>query len=299
MMLLGLTPHGYCFLWNRGLTSLHVLSDGLIAIAYFSLPSIMYLNRDRATPEVRSLVLMFAAFILTCGVGHLLSIWNIWHGDYWIEGAWKVVIAVASLTTAWELKDKIPSLMGFHRQLSETEILANTDRLTGLANRRGLEQAFEKLTQLAATSGKEGHVLILMDLDHFKLINDSYGHLVGDRLLQAIAQVLNRHTRAADIVARLGGDEFAIVLVGCSLPRAQLIAETLRQEIAQLQLEGLTPVNSADCLVTVSIGVHRLCFTAQTSFESIFNQADELLYASKKSGRDRITLGAIEAVQEA
>ena len=121
-----------------------------------------------------------------------------------------------------------------------------------------------------------------MDLDHFKLINDSYGHLVGDRLLQAIAQVLNRHTRAADIVARLGGDEFAIVLVGCSLPRAQLIAETLRQEIAQLQLEGLTPVNSADCLVTVSIGVHRLCFTAQTSFESIFNQADELLYASKK-----------------
>lgn len=298
-MILGLTPHGYCFLWNRWLTSLHVLSDGAIAIAYFSIPTVMYLHRDRITPEIRKLVLMFAAFILSCGVGHLLSVWNIWHGDYWVEGAWKVLIAAASLATAWELKDRMPHLLGFHRQLSETEVLANTDRLTGLANRRGLEQAFAKLPQFAAASAREGHVLTLVDLDHFKQVNDTYGHLVGDHLLQSVAQILTRYTRSADITARFGGDEFAIVLVGCSLPKAHIIAEAIRHEIAQIRLEDISEIAPAGPLITASIGLHRLCFPLQSQFETIFKQADDLLYASKNSGRDRVTLSSTEMVSEA
>lgn len=295
-MIFGLMPHGYCFLWNIWLTSLHAISDGAIAIAYFSIPTVMYLNRDRATEEIRPLVLMFAAFILSCGIGHIIAAWNIWHGNYWVEGTWKLVIAAISLATAWELRGKIPHIMGFHRQLSETEVLANTDRLTGLVNRRGLERAFVQLSNFSTAAPQEGHVLMLIDLDHFKQINDSYGHLVGDRLLQSVAQVLNRHTRSADIVARLGGDEFAIVLVGCSLPKGNLIAKAILSEIAQLSLDGVPPSRAHTSLITASIGLHRLCLPIETSFEAIFQQADKLLYDSKHGGRDRITVSAMDTV---
>lgn len=289
MMVLGLMPHGYCFLWNTWLTFLHTLSDSAIALAYFSIPTMMYLNRDRANAEVRPLLVMFVAFILSCGVGHVLSVWNIWHGNYWLEGSWKVVIATVSLATAWQLRRTLPTLMGFHQRLSETELLANTDRLTGLANRRGLEKAIQRLPLLKTPTPTPRDVLMLIDLDHFKSINDTYGHLVGDRLLQSVAQVLNRHTRATDVVARLGGDEFAVLLVGCSLPRGKTIAERIRQGIAQITLEGINPADDAATLVTASIGLQCFSSDQQQTFEEIFQPIDRLLYASKNAGRDRVT----------
>jgi len=294
-MMLGLMPHGYCFLWNTWLTLLHVVSDGATALAYFSIPTMIYINRDLASKEMRPLILMFVAFILSCGVGHVLSMWNIWHGDYWIEGLWKVVIAGASLATAWQLRITLPSMMGFHKQLSETELLANTDQLTGLTNRRGLEQAFQRFPMLDTTSEINNSVLMLIDLDHFKGINDTYGHMVGDRLLQAVAQVLSRHTRSTDIVARLGGDEFAVLLVGCSLPRGNTIAEAIRAEIGNITLEGIVPLGGATSLVTASIGLQCLRSNQQRSFEEIFQPIDQLLYASKQSGRDRVTFDLDDA----
>ncbi|HEY9889102.1 MAG TPA: GGDEF domain-containing protein [Candidatus Obscuribacterales bacterium] len=281
-------PHGYCFLWDAVLTALHAVSDSAIAAAYLSIPAMMYISRDRASVEIRPLLLMFAAFILSCGIGHLFSAWNIWHGNYWLEGLWKVVIAVISLATAWQLRQMIPSMMGVHRQLSETESLANTDQLTGLANRRGLEQAIHRLTRLEATPSDDQAVLMLIDLDHFKDINDTYGHIVGDRLLVAVAQVLVCHTRATDIVARLGGDEFAVILRGCSLLQGQAIAETIRIGISHVELTGMA-AESIPSLVTASIGLQHLDLTAPQSFAEMFQPVDQLLYASKQGGRDRIT----------
>jgi diguanylate cyclase (GGDEF)-like protein len=302
MILLGLMPHGYCFLWNNWLTMLHAIPDTAIALAYFSIPTIIFLNRDRASEEVRPLVLMFSAFILSCGVGHVLSVWNIWHGNYWVEGYWKVIIAVVSLATAWQLRLAVPAMMGFHQRLSETEIIANTDRLTGLANRRGLEKAVHRFPLLDASAEGNKNVLMLIDLDHFKGINDTYGHSVGDHLLQSVAQVLNRQTRSTDIVARLGGDDFAILLIGCSLPRGNAIAESIRQGIAQITLEGVSPPNGQTTLVTASIGLRSVNSAQQQSFEAIFQQVDCLLYASKHLGRDRVTFNFDEvqpSLQEA
>jgi len=286
-MFLALMPHGYCFLWNIPLTLLHALSDGAIAIAYLSIPAMMYIHRDRATSEVRLVIMMFAAFILFCGVGHMLSAWNIWHGSYWFEGTWKVGTAVISVLTAFKLWQTLPNIMGIHSKLTETELLANTDHLTGLRNRRGLEQAFKRLALMEATSGSR-NILMLVDLDNFKQVNDTCGHEVGDRLLQTVSQTLTRHTRTTDVTARIGGDEFAIILVGCSVPRSYAIAETIRQAVAQITLEGVSPLNQSDALVTASIGL--LPISPGQSFQDVFRVVDGLLYTSKQEGRNRITL---------
>lgn len=293
-MIFGLMPHGYCFLWDIGLTSLHVLADGAIAVAYFSIPTVMYLNRDRVTDEMQPLMLMFAAFILSCGIGHVIAAWNIWHGNYWVEGVWKAVIAGISLATAWHLKGEIPNFLGLHRQLTETQMLANTDPLTGLANRRGLEQALEQLLPVPLTAAQRGHVLMLIDLDHFKQVNDRYGHTTGDRLLQSVAQTLSRHTRSTDIVARLGGDEFAVLLTGCSLPKGHTIATAILQDLRTISLEDGPGSCDQPPMVTASIGLHRL-ESSHKSFLSIFQRVDKLLYTSKQAGRDRITIASSEA----
>jgi diguanylate cyclase (GGDEF)-like protein len=94
----------------------------------------------------------------------------------------------------------------------KTRELASQDPLTGIANRRGLEAALDSLTYSAEAVK---HTLILIDLDGFKAINDTYGHTTGDRLLQTVAQVLREQIRAIDLAARLGGDEFALLMVGC------------------------------------------------------------------------------------
>jgi diguanylate cyclase (GGDEF)-like protein len=109
--------------------------------------------------------------------------------------------------------------------------------------------------------------------------------------------VLNRQTRSTDIVARLGGDEFAILLIGCSLPRGNAIAESIRRGIAQIELEGIAPLEDQTTLVTASIGLRSLNSAQQQSFEATFQQVDRLLYASKRLGRDRVTLNADETEQ--
>lgn len=290
--MVALMPHGYCFLWNKWLTSFHVIGDGVISVAYLSIPAMMYLNRDRATETMRPLLLMFAAFIFSCGVGHGLSAWNVWHGDYWIEGVWKLVIASISLATAWLLKNQISDLMSIHQQLSETERLANTDRLTDLLNRRGFEQALQQLPAITARSASTEHVLILIDLDHFKGINDTYGHAVGDRLLQNTAQIITNYIRSVDFAARLGGDEFAVLLVGCSLARGRHIANRIRSKIAELTLEATSGEPQQTSLVTASIGLQLLKGNAPFSYDELFQQADVLLYKSKRRGRNQVTTSA-------
>jgi len=289
---LGLMPHGTCFFWNVPLTALHAVSDSLIAIAYLSIPVTLYTHRERATPKVRPIVLLFTLFIFSCGVGHLLAAWNIWHSAYWLEGFEKVFTASISICTALYLYQQIPELLDTQKTLEKTQEaleetveLSLTDPLTGLLNRRGFDQAI-RTAMFQRKNEQLWHTLLLLDLDHFKAINDTSGHEVGDRILSQVAQGLQKHTRLLDITARLGGDEFAVFLPGCHQAQAQIIAETLRQAIFELNQQN---PDLAQAGVTLSVSIGLVASNQPHEAQDLSSRADKALYHSKRNGKNRIS----------
>jgi len=287
-----LMPHGSCFFWDPWLTALHVGADAAVALAYVSIPLLLFLYRDRAAATARPLLLLFAAFILSCGLGHGFRIWNIWHAHYWLEGSWTMVTAMISLYTAWELKQVIPSLLSAQKDLADTRQLLEKDELTGVANRRGLETAFKRL-MLQSPESASPHALLLLDLDDFKQVNDTYGHGVGDLLLRLVAGQLCDRTRALDTVVRLGGDEFAILLAGCSLTGANLIAQDIRQAITTIRLPTQGQEPSPRFQVTASIGIASIQPTM--ALGQCYDQADQALYQAKRRGKNQIAVFSDEA----
>ncbi len=170
-----------------------------------------------------------------------------------------------------------------YRLLKENEArihaLMLTDPLTGIANRRALDERLQAELQRCHRYGRP-LAGILLDVDHFKAINDRYGHLVGDRVLQALADLLVSSVRELDFVARYGGEEFVILLPETDLDGATRFAERLRQAIAGLR------VAEGPAVITASFGV-TACAEADTADEFL-GRADQALYAAKHSGRDRV-----------
>ncbi|GAB4356909.1 MAG: hypothetical protein Fur0042_26270 [Cyanophyceae cyanobacterium] len=271
------------------MTALHVGGDLLTMAAYFSIPTLILIHRNDVSAGLQPVLKCFAAFILSCGVGHGLSAWNIWHSDYWVEGVWKWVTGLVSFYTAWMLSIHGPQFLRMPRVLQEARSLALLDTLTGLCNRAGLLRAVDRALAAMRETVGEGRSrrtssLILLDLDGFKRVNDTYGHGAGDRLLMAVATVLKQTIRARDVAGRLGGDEFAILLEACSLADAIAIAETIRQQIAALQLaetQGKTVP-----LVTSSIGLAEL--DPRLSVDANYELIDRILYDAKRQGKNQV-----------
>ena len=168
---------------------------------------------------------------------------------------------------------------------------ANHDVLTGLYNRRGLLAALSGLLQDEAAR-QQPNVLVVMDLDHFKQVNDTGGHQCGDLLLQDIAAILLRHVRSTDVVARLGGDEFAILLLNCPVEIAECHLQKILQDIDAHVLK----YDGQAFRVTASIGFS-LINAADVRPQTIISRADAACYAAKRQGRNCITsLGDIAAV---
>ncbi|WP_052050937.1 GGDEF domain-containing protein [Leptolyngbya sp. KIOST-1] len=288
--MIGLMPHGSCFLWDPWLTSLHAISDGAVVLAYFSIPFLLLLNRQYIDAQIRPVMMLFAAFIFSCGIGHALRVWNIWHADYWAEGAWTLATATVSLYTAWRLTELVPQLLNTHRDLVITRAVAEQDPLTGIANRRGLEAA---LHALPPQPKPMNHSLILVDLDGFKDINDTYGHGVGDQLLRLVAEVLHSQIRTIDVAARIGGDEFALLMVGCPPEEALDKVETIRQQIQQIQLPDLLPA-PAHPLISASFGISS--FDPSQGLTYSYHQADTALYSAKHSGKNQVKIAPPEGL---
>ncbi|MCP4410616.1 MAG: EAL domain-containing protein [Gammaproteobacteria bacterium] len=162
--------------------------------------------------------------------------------------------------------------------------LANHDPLTQLANRRSFEKS---LKQAVENVKKEGdvHALCYIDLDHFKIINDTCGHLEGDRLLAQVTSRLKDHVRKSDLLARLGGDEFTLLLNNCPLPKATEIAELIRKDIKNLKLHCDDKVFS----ISTSIGIAAIDNNV-ISADEVLQAADNACYAAKEQGRNRIHL---------
>jgi diguanylate cyclase (GGDEF)-like protein len=165
------------------------------------------------------------------------------------------------------------------RLMNERERLATVDGLTGVSNRRQFDHVLSSEVSRAERSG-EPLALVIFDLDHFKQINDSRGHLGGDEVLKAFAQVLAKAVREMDVVARYGGEEFALVLPRCDDRGAVQVVERVNRGLRVAEgLEG----------VTVSAGVASLPANARNGIELIA-AADEALFESKRAGRDRWTV---------
>ena len=161
------------------------------------------------------------------------------------------------------------------RMIRELRELSVTDELTGIANRRSM---MRKLEEEVWRSDRTGHsfALLMLDLDHFKEVNDRHGHQKGDQVLRRCAAVLQQNVRRTDLLARYGGEEFCVLLPETSLGGARRAAEKVRQAVVDLP----PPVP------TVSVGV--ACWQARSSFEDMLRQADEALYKAKAAGRNRV-----------
>jgi diguanylate cyclase (GGDEF)-like protein len=169
-----------------------------------------------------------------------------------------------------------------NERMEELKRQASLDSLTGLKNRRRFE---EELRAAMARGRRERTTgaLLMLDLDHFKGVNDSHGHLAGDHLIEEIAGVLRRRTRESDVLARLGGDEFAVVLPRCTAAEARVAADAIANAIRDYQ-----PVHEELEPVTASVGVAMFGEDPRTSFESIVSEADTAMYAAKDGGRDGV-----------
>lgn len=164
--------------------------------------------------------------------------------------------------------------------LQQVQKMAETDGLTGVANRRMFEETLAREFSRSERSG-DPLTLVMFDVDHFKKLNDTYGHQVGDEVLKGVARALGGRSRDFDTVARYGGEEFAVILPGCSSKEALAVAERLRSGISEAGDEVAGPI-------TASAGVATFPSHAGDVTELI-RAADEALYESKRTGRDRVT----------
>jgi diguanylate cyclase len=159
---------------------------------------------------------------------------------------------------------------------------SNTDPLTGLANRRSLE-AFLRTGQITAMEAGTPLSILMIDIDHFKKFNDSYGHQVGDQVLRLVARVLKESVRECDLAARYGGEEMIAVLPGAPLDSCNDVAERIRRRIGEARLTRRTTGEELTS-ITVSIGVAQ--FRMAESADGMIERCDRALYQAKRSGRN-------------
>jgi diguanylate cyclase (GGDEF)-like protein len=195
-------------------------------------------------------------------------------------------ILLEALMMAFILSYRIKSLEKIKAQQTELNRLVDTDPMTGLYNRRYFDRKSEELIAAMASNQQE-LTLLIADLDHFKNINDTYGHDVGDKVIIAFANILTSEQGLADIACRYGGEEF-VLLLNCNLLDAKQIAERIRQK-AQETYITIDEVQTVQ--FTVSIGVHSVAH-ASTTVKETLTIADKALYKAKSNGRNCVEVAA-------
>jgi diguanylate cyclase len=170
---------------------------------------------------------------------------------------------------------------GFREHMEEQRQKALTDPLTGLPNRAGWTERLE--LEMARFQRYGGELLMaVMDIDHFKRINDNYGHLAGDKVLKIVASELSSRLRKTDFIARFGGEEFVLLIPSTPVDGGRQMVETLRAAVAAC------PFHFKNEPVTITLSAGLTAFAAGESADKVFERADQALYSAKRGGRDRI-----------
>jgi diguanylate cyclase (GGDEF)-like protein/hemerythrin-like metal-binding protein/PAS domain S-box-containing protein len=208
------------------------------------------------------------------------------------DGSWRWILCRAMVIRGEDFKPL--RIIGTHADITEQKrvqdelrSLATVDALTELSNRRHFLDRLEQAWSLHRRQPEQPVAVLMVDIDHFKRVNDSHGHAVGDAALRHFASLLRGHLRKADAAGRLGGEEFAVALLGASLQAAEAFAERLRASVAATPLE----VDGRVVRLTVSVGVAEMG-RGDDGAQAALVRADEALYRAKQEGRDRVEVAA-------
>ena len=255
--------------WPLGLVCLLAYTDDIE-------PGVKHALRGWRQANIGDAIISFAAVLMIVGIPlalyHQLVQQDMGQAQSIAFGAHStayVLVAVGFLASV---------LIEYQQYLSH---LATEDPLTRLLNRRGMEDAL-RVTLAHAARHQQPISALLVDIDRFKQVNDSFGHEVGDQVIRQVAEFLERLSRASDVVARTGGEEYLLILPETGLDAARVLAERIRSAIGDHPLV----VENQRIKVTVSIGV--ACLEGEASLDELSQEADRALYMAKRGGRNRV-----------
>lgn len=186
------------------------------------------------------------------------------------------------------LVDSQTEIQRLKQEVERARSDALIDSLTGLANRRAFDECLESCVQ-EGRPRQRGLCLVMLDIDHFKRVNDTYGHLLGDQVIRAVAQVLKASVKGQDTAARVGGEEFAVLLPDTPVNGATVVAEKIRAAIAAARIRRGQQDLAERITVSLGVACHRLGETAR----ELMDRADAALYVSKTGGRNCVTLAPL------
>ena len=230
--------------------------------------------------------ILAVAVILSCAQSVARPVVVLWYnglsdiGLSYADSVYALALHFASAIVALTIASTLLFALGTEL-VGRLEAAGSTDPLTGLLNRRGLETRASEVREAVAGGGSA--CVVVADIDHFKSVNDRFGHAAGDEIIQAFATLLQAATRDRDLVARTGGEEFVVVLPSLDRVGAQLFAEGVRSAFAAQPRDVLGGEH-----VTISLGVAG--WRAGEGLHATIEAADEALYAAKRDGRDRVVL---------
>jgi diguanylate cyclase (GGDEF)-like protein len=281
-----------CYVEGVGLTQFKIISEYLISLILLAAIVSLFYHRaafDRKVVQwlVVSLILTviaelaFTFYISVYGfsnlIGHFLK----------FIAFFLIYIAIVEMGIEKPQRLLFRNLQkkeeAFENALHEVQRLAITDSLTNLYNRRHFSKVGEDEVQRACRYGRSLSA-IMLDIDHFKRVNDTFGHTVGDQILQGVAASCRNTLRGVDVLGRYGGDEFVILLPENDRAAAIQVAERLRKKIAQIKLN----TTKGQAKVTASLGVASVDCD-KPSLETLLSQADNALYVAKRRGRNRVS----------
>ncbi len=168
-------------------------------------------------------------------------------------------------------------------ELKKANFFAKTDELTNIPNRRGFNENIEASIRFSLKN-QSPFALILLDLDFFKAVNDTFGHIVGDSALRYVSKLLKEETKGRDCIARIGGEEFSIILPDITYDNAIRVANNIREKIASKTLSVKNQTKPLKLTLSSGVAIYR----QNEDMETLFQRADEALYLAKKNGRNRV-----------